>query len=77
MRANLDLRLPFRASEHVPAQAIKLIERQIYAFEIKHMMCDFWRAGKAREDRQRSMKLFGERVIPYFSSASEKRIAAV
>lgn len=60
-----------------PEQAIKLIERQIDAFEIKHMMCDFWRAGKAREDRQRSMKLFGERVIPYFSDSSEKRIAAV
>jgi len=50
-----------------PKQVIRQVERQVEAFECKHIICDFWRAGKARADRQQSMTLFGEQVIPYFS----------
>ena len=50
-----------------PKQVIGLLEKQISELNLKHMICDFWRAGKKREDRQRSMTLFGEQVIPYFS----------
>jgi alkanesulfonate monooxygenase SsuD/methylene tetrahydromethanopterin reductase-like flavin-dependent oxidoreductase (luciferase family) len=50
-----------------PAQVIRQIERQIDGFDMRHLVCDFWRAGKGRADRQRSMDLFGRKVIPYFA----------
>ena len=53
-----------------PKQVIQQIERQIDAFEPKHILCDFWRSGKSRAERQNSMTLFGERVIPFFVSGN-------
>jgi alkanesulfonate monooxygenase SsuD/methylene tetrahydromethanopterin reductase-like flavin-dependent oxidoreductase (luciferase family) len=59
-----------------PHQVIRQIERQVDAFAAKHIMCDFWRAGKAREDRQHSMTLFGQKVIPYFNAGNVSAIEA-
>ena len=58
-----------------PKQVIRQIERHIEAFETRHILCDFWRAGKSRAERQSPMTLFGERVIPYFVP-SGARLAA-
>lgn len=58
-----------------PKQVIRLLERQIEALELRYFIADFWRAGKARADRQKSMRLFAETVMPYFSD-SRSRVAA-
>ncbi|MBV1867079.1 MAG: LLM class flavin-dependent oxidoreductase [Marinosulfonomonas sp.] len=47
-------------------QVIKLLEHQASELELEHMLCDFWRAGETKADRRKSMRLFGEKVIPYF-----------
>lgn len=50
-----------------PDQVIEQIERQVDELELSHMLCDFWRAGPDTEQRQRSIRLFGEAVMPAFA----------
>lgn len=48
-----------------PDTVIRGIERQIEALGCRHLMCDFWRPS-AMADRQASMRLFAEQVMPAF-----------
>ena len=51
-----------------PETVIKGIERQIDALECTHVMCDFWRPS-SMADREASMRLFAEEVLPVFQRA--------
>jgi alkanesulfonate monooxygenase SsuD/methylene tetrahydromethanopterin reductase-like flavin-dependent oxidoreductase (luciferase family) len=50
-----------------PDQVIEQIERQVEELDLSHVLCDFWRSGPDTEQRQRSIRLFGEAVIPAFA----------
>jgi alkanesulfonate monooxygenase SsuD/methylene tetrahydromethanopterin reductase-like flavin-dependent oxidoreductase (luciferase family) len=58
-----------------PDKVAELVRRH-QQVGVKHIMCDFWRAGKARADRQRSMRLFGEEVRPRFEVPGSPQPAA-
>ena len=50
-----------------PETVIEGIRRQQEELEVTHMICDFWRGVESRGDRQKSMRLFAEEVMPAFA----------
>ncbi|MBS1886194.1 MAG: LLM class flavin-dependent oxidoreductase [Actinobacteria bacterium] len=53
-----------------PQTVIEGIRRQVDALESTHILCDFWRGVTSADDRQRSMRMFAEEVMPAFQDVA-------
>jgi len=58
-----------------PGSVIDQVQRQVDALGCKHLMCDFWRSS-AIDEREASMRLFAQEVIPAFKASAKTAVPA-